>query len=437
MDLVLSIGLLSISILAIAGLGIRTKGVLGALLVVQAGYWSLGFVVRPLFLIATAPEPLPGDSIADPRLAYPSYSESLPDVLTPALIGLPVYCLAMAVISWAYARRVPAQSQRFGPTISTVPILILLLLGWLLRVGELATQSALLEGLSGLAGVAVGMFILYSRQWMRPAGVGLVVIGELLWSVVEASKTPILAVLLWYVIRLLVERRRAGRYLVLVMVAGLASFLAIQGLKVERGVLRSSDEYGIAYPLWARPLLPVIARFDALRAQSDAWFAGPSSWISPTEAVAQFGTSLVPQGLLMEPKPLVGAQWGFEVRRQSLNVEPGANLAEGPFAEGWVIGGVSGVLIATLAFAGVTVLVAWLLNSTNVFAAAVGVGMTTVPILFERGVLAAGEALGKSLQWALIAAVVLVIVGAASARRDSSGKARMRRVSRQHVHFRS
>lgn len=121
-------------------------------------------------------------------------------------------------------------------------------------------------------------------------------------------------------------------------------------------------------------------------------------------------TALVPRQFV-EKSDVVGARWGNEVRVLSRpGTEAGANLAEGPVAEGWVVAGWAGVAVSLLALFVLTIMVARILGSNSIFLAVLGLALTSQPYLFERGALAAAEGIGKGLQVAVVAGLVLAFL---------------------------
>ena len=404
----LEISMLLVELALLAAVARTAAGVLGALLYVQAGYWAIGYVVRPTLLLVVRPQPGLGDPIADPRLAIYGYEAAIAEALRIAVAGIGIY-LVVVILAVRLARGRAARSTT-RLSIRTGHAVVLLAIGWGFRLAFLATGNTGVQTVAGLAAIAVGALVLFSPNPYRPWMIIGILLSEFAWSYLTTSKTPAMAFALWFVIRILLDRKRVKRYLVVAAAIGLVAFFAIQSAKVEQGRLTSSVAYADAYPLWARPVLPLIARFDALQPATDAWLAGPGSWLGPLEASGQFLTSLIPQFLVADVKPLAGYQWGAEVRVQSLNVSAGANLAEGVFSEGWVIFGWSGVVVGSILLALATWATAGFLTSRHHFAVFLGLALTSAPLLFERGVLGIGEGLGKGLQVALIATLLVLFL---------------------------
>jgi len=410
----LSLILIAASLLTLAFLGIRVRGMLGALLVVQAGYWALGLLVRPLFLLALQPTPQRDDPLADSRFQIAGYVITLGNALQPVAVGLVIY-VAIVLLATRFLP-LPTAAKPFA--INFGQCAIVLGLSWVFRLMTLrGAPSNLIDTVAMMGSVAAGAIILFSPKGLTWRPLALLALSELAWSALSASKTPILALALWVVMRMVAERRRVRPIAIAGLgVAAVAAFYLIQAVKVISGRLTSSDTYEGAYPWFVRPILPLLARFDAIQPNLDASFAGPFSWMSAPQAISQFLRSFVPQFLLADPKPLAGAQWGEVVRRMSVNTGAGANLAEGTFAEGWVLGGYAGVIIESVLLAIALLFVAWCLSRGSLYWRVLGLAMTSAPFLFERGMLGIGEGTGKSIQVALLAAVVLTVLGLVSAR---------------------
>lgn len=398
---------LAVVLYGLVVIGLKTRGILGALLLVQAGYWILSFVIRPLVLLAVEPKSRFGDPIADSRLAASGYSIGLVDVLTPVLVGLFTYTVFMAFA----ANR--AQGWKVRVALDPVPLYVLLGVGWLFRVGQLASpDSSLLITFSFIGSVAAGGLILLTEK--RPSTKLILALAatEFAWSYLSAVKAPIFAVVLWIAIRQIVDNRKFPIKPVLGLI-GLAaiSFVAIQNAKIAIGRLDDDSLIERFYPPFLQPLLPVITRFDLLNAATDAGYAGKNVWMSPGEALTIVLQAFVPQQISGVDKGVnIGRLWGSEVSKLSNPAVTGETfLAQNPAAEGWVISGWTGVIVECLIVAVVVIGVAYFLHSQVRYLALLGLAMTSQPYIFERGVLGIAEGAGKSLQIALIATVVIAV----------------------------
>ena len=241
-------------------------------------------------------------------------------------------------------------------------------------------------------------------------GLAVVVGGEFYWSIASASKAPNLACVLWIVMKQFSDGRMTWRNFTFVAVGGVASFLVVQEVKVDHGILTSNDSFGQAYPVLLRPLLYLVRRFDHLSALGDAYFAGVGRWLTLPEVGRTLLTSLVPQQMLRDKGANIGIRWANEVRAYSVpNSNTGVHLAEGPIAEGYLLGGSVGIIIESVVLALVALLVLRCLCRESRYLRLLGLAITTQPTLFERGLLGVGEGIGKSVQVALIGTCVLAV----------------------------
>lgn len=397
--------------------GIKLGGVLGALLAVQSVYYGLDYVARPLLLLATRPSPRPADPFADPRLAYFGYEAGLRMILPLVLLGLVAYLLALRFFA---RRRVRGKNALF--IVPSAHAFLLLAVGWFFRLAYVAgSTSATVETLAYLGSLGVGVAVLFSERALRPLPLLGLLVSELAWSALYASKTPILALILWVLVRQVSVGGFRVRRVFPLSLTGAAAFVSIQLVKVQAGKLAATTTYQAAYPTLWRPFLVLLQRFDALQAMTDAVVARPGSWMSPLRAVETFASSLVPRFLLPGGKSdLAGYRWAAEVRRLSLpGSKPSANLAEGPIAEGYVIAGLIGVVTECSLLALLVVVTVRLLQSSARYGALLGLAITSQPLLFERGLLGIGEGIGKGFEIALAASVTLS--GLEAWRRAASG----------------
>ena len=209
-------------------------------------------------------------------------------------------------------------------------------------------------------------------------GLAVVVGGEFYWSIASASKAPILACVLWIVMKQFSDGRMTWRNFTFVAVGGVASFLVVQEVKVDHGILTSNDSFGQAYPVLLRPLLYLVRRFDHLSALGDAYFAGVGRWLTLPEVGRTLLTSFVPQQMLRDKGANIGIRWANEVRAYSVpNSNTGVHLAEGPIAEGYLLGGSVGIIIESVVLALVALLVLRCLCRESRYLRLLGLAITT------------------------------------------------------------
>lgn len=385
--------------------GLRTKGLLGALLLVQAAYWILSFVIRPIVLLVVQPPPYKNDPIADPRLWAQTYSVGIGDVLVPVLVGLLTYVITIAMTANRTAGWVPRVQV---PHASLVALLII---GWGFRLCQLIIpDSAVIITLASIGSVATGAMILMSDRTPDWLVVSILLISEMAWSYLSAVKAPIFALLLWLLLHTYITKGRLSARVILALTfAGVGFFSVVQGAKRAIGRLDDTSRAQELYPAAIRPLFEVITRFDLLNAASDSKLAGPGALMTPGEALTYALNSFIPQQILGADKgDNVGRLWGQRVSALSDDRVSGQTyLAQNPAAEGWAIAGWMGVIVECFLVAAVVLLVAWLLHSRIRHLALLGVAVTSQPYIFERGLLGISEGFGKGVQIALIATLLI------------------------------
>lgn len=394
----------------LAWLALRRRGIWGGLMLAASLYWAIAFVVRPLLLLWAKPDPQQNDFIADPRLVVSGYAESLGDVLAPVTLGLTVFVALATLVT----RRLPKVESR--RTFQAIPVWLLFVAGWGFRYTfQLYPENGLLATLALIPSVAVGALFLFCR---RPPGASILMVAtvsESLWSLVTLSKTPLMALGLWAFLGLY---QSPGRVKVartfLLAAAVLLAFVAVQGLKIGDGRLTPTEGINIqAGPLAdtiSRPVLTVVQRFDLLSATADAYYAGPGSWLTPREAFLRGGQSVIPDQLVDEGRN-VGFLWGRDVRTRSRpGSTPSAHLAEGAVAEGYVVGGLIGVVVEMALLLVIFLVVSLCFRARSVMLRFFALTMSASPYLFERGILGISEGLGKGLQVATVATLALWFV---------------------------
>lgn len=407
-------------------LGMRQRTVLGVLVAGVALYGFLDYVVRPAVLVEVQPKSTYGDPIADPRIDS-QYVTSVGNMLRAILPGVVVLAAGLALALYLTARRAKRAGTGDEPAapqqpVATLPLWTLFAVGWLFRLLSYANSSSTVLGtLAILPAVTVGYYIVY-----KPITFRLVLLfagSELLWSILGAEKAPILAVMLWLLIRQIARRGRKvpWRRVLVTLLAAFLAFLAVTEVKVAAGRLNSSTKYEATYPAPIQPLLPVVARFDSFFQFTDAYLADPHSWLSPAQVGEHFVKTLVPSFALpaADRPEIAGSLWEPGVRAQTLsNLSYSANFSEGTFAEGWAVDGQAGSILENLLLVGFILFAAACFDSRRRFPQLFVVAFTTQPYLFERGMMGIGEGIGKSLELAIIASVVIG-ADAALARRRS------------------
>ncbi|MEU4312736.1 hypothetical protein [Nocardia sp. NPDC024068] len=405
------------------------RGVLRVLLIAQTVYWAMSYIARPVVLLIVRPDPHFGDNVADPRLAEIGYDAGIEAVLRPVAFGLTVYALIiLGYVLWARQRPRPTRAPLAGDPDLTGTLWVLYVLGTLARLvsvasgaagqaGDVQSASPLLSLLTMPATLGAVGLIVFARP-SRHSGtlllLGVLMAGELWWTTATESKTPVLGAALAVAVRCALTGWTRAKVLGIgaVSVVGIAGFDWLQSLKTSPQLRAEAAAVDGAYPTAVRPFLSLLRRFDLLEAATDAYYVGPDSWLSPAEVVGHLARSMVPVQLLAEDKLHAGTAWAAEVRGASVDMsQVSVSLAEGNIAEGYVLGGTTGVVIG-VAFTAI-VLVGWAraLYARHLVPVLFGIALIEVPVVFERGMLGSAETLGKYLQVVVLAWLVRLAVG--------------------------
>jgi hypothetical protein len=387
----------------------------------QVFFWAISFVGRPLVLLGIQPSPKLDDSLADPRLAALGYDSSIAFVLQPVLFGIIFYTLVL----WAVRRKANTWlsiSKAFEDTSHTDRswLFLALFVGWVSRLIWFSNEkgtffSSVSETFSWIAIVAIaGLLRIYLKKPQeRLIPIALLGAGELLWSFLFSSKTPVIGFAILCIVLMSAEgwSRRTFRFATGLGIASLASFPVIQALKFSE----VTDKIAAAdstYPLIMQPLMPFLRRFDLLSAVTDATFFNSSKWLSYQEYLQNALLNLVPQQLIGASKLGSGSSWAINVRSASIGSQSyDVSLAEGFIGEGYLLGGIIGVAVVSVLLVLCLILISTQIKSRNTFSFAIAAIGLSFPVLFERGFLGFTEVFGKSLQVAILVLILKTFVG--------------------------
>ncbi|RDI67743.1 hypothetical protein [Nocardia pseudobrasiliensis] len=426
--------------------GLWLPGPVRVFLVAQSAHWSLSYVARPVVLLWVQPEPHYGDNLPDPRLAALGYDAGIATVLGPVVFGLWFYAgLVVAYAIWTRSRqgREPASHPfvHFAhDPVFTRTLAVLYALGTLGRLaavatgnngraGELESPNPIVNLITILATIgAVGLIVYVRTDRVRDTLliIGALTAGELLWTAAVQSKTPIMGAALAIAVRCAMTGwTRANLTAVLAITAvAVGGFGWLQSLKATDTAKAEAAVTDSSYPPLVHPFLSLLRRFDGLEAATDAYYAGPHSWLSPEQVLVHAVQSLIPSQLLGAEKFRSGAEWAMQVRGQSVDMgQVSVSLAEGNINEGYVLGGYFGVALGvSITFA---LLLVWERSLYSRFVAlpVFGLALIEVPVLFERGMLGTIETLGKYLQ-AMVLVWITYLFVAQYRRQASTGESR-------------
>ncbi|WP_029900192.1 hypothetical protein [Nocardia brasiliensis] len=422
--------LIALALLTIVVAATAIPGVARVFLIAQAAFWSLSYLGRPLVLLHVQPEPHYGDNVPDPRLAEFGYDRGIALVLEHVVFGLWIYAgLVVAYALWARQQPPPPQpaltrDPDFVPTLAAMYGVGLcgraasVATGSIGGAGDVDSADPILSFVAILATIAALGLIIFIRP-AQPKTTALIIggllLGELAWTAVVESKTPIIGAALAIAIRfaILGWTKTKACSVAAIGVLGIGGFGWLQSLKQTEVAKAEAAVIDSGYPPLVQPFLSILRRFDLLEAATDAYFHGPGLWLTPTEALRHAATSLIPGQLLGSQKFQSGTAWAQDVRGASVDMtKVSVSLAEGNLNEGYVLGGYAGVLVcAVFTFA---LLLAWAaaLHSRFFPIVVLGLAMTGASALFERGILGSMENLGKFLQAAVLAWLISLLVRA-------------------------
>ncbi|WP_405496481.1 hypothetical protein [Nocardia sp. NBC_00511] len=432
----LAVFLVAAALATIAVAALYVPGAARIFLIAQTAHWSLSYVARPVVLLWVQPLPNFGDNVPDPRLYDYGYDKGIHDVLQPVIFGLWVYAgLVIAYVLWTRLRGIPCKGESAtrpvpfaGDPIFAQTLFVLYVIGTLGRLaayatgttgkaGELESPSPIINLVTIMATLgAVGLIVFYRNDNARSTllVVGGLTCGELVWTAIVQSKTPIMGAALAIAVRFAMigwTRVRVAGVLSITAVA-IGGFGWLQSLKTDAAAKADAAQVDAQYPTVVHPFLSMLRRFDLLEAATDSWFAGPSSWLTPGQVALHSFQSLIPTQLLGADKFRSGAAWAEQVRGRSVDMSTvEVSLAEGNINEGYVLGGYIGVAVGvTITF---VMLLIWsrALYSRYLALAILGLSVIEVPVLFERGILGTVEMLGKYLQAVVLAWLTYLLVG--------------------------
>lgn len=407
--------LVSAALLVLVVSAFCIRGVARVFLVAQVVYWTLSYVARPLVLLTVQPQPRYADNIADPRLATIGYDHGVEEVLRPVAFGLWVYAAVVAAYAIHFRRHhrtesPPRTADDFISTFATVYVMGILgrglsyLTGSTGQAGDIQSTNALMGFVASFGSLgAIGLIIFVRPAQLRTTIVilGALVAGELLWTVVVESKTPITGAALAIAIRFAMSgwNRIRVASIIVISVVGVGAFGWLQSIKQPDYVQAEVLSRDSAYPASLQPFLGILRRFDLFEAATDSYYMTTRIWLTPAEVLLHGFQSLIPAQLLGSEKLRSGTAWALQVRGSSMDMtKVSVSLADGNINEGFVVAGYAGVAIGVLFTFGLLLFCTRALISRHIVVVTLGLAIAASPILFERGFLGSMEVIGKSLQ---------------------------------------
>jgi hypothetical protein len=364
----------------------------------------------------------------DRRLAANGYSVSLLPILNIVLLSHFVFTAAL--IAYCVILR-PARGNegRLGLAGSSKVARIsqiFLLAGWIGRLADLGGAPALATALSPFAAVGACVLILMYRGENARNVFIIVIASELLWTYLDATKTPLLAILTAYLIRIAYIHSTRAQAKRIPMLAGVVVviFLIVQPLK---GISTFQDITGESQGAPSSALngitASVLERTDLISAVEDGYAYPNNAWMTDREFAQSLALASIPKGSLF-PYENQGLRWTREVRSFSVeNQYQDVSLASGPVAEGLAMGGPPRAVTGLLVLLGLTLLVGRSLRSRSIPVVFAGATFAFDSSLYESGIIGNAESLAKAIQIAIVAYVLTLVI------RDGSVEVETKRVA--------
>lgn len=387
-------------------IALKSRGVTQILIIVQVAYWSVSYLVRPLVLLFVDPSPALNDSVADIRLAYYGYDQSLPSILAPVSFGLFCYIVIIGLLLVrinGYSSCIVAKPISLS---TNTVFVVAYFVGWFVRIYGADGSNPVLAILMYLGTIGAAGLLIFGQRDRKAMGlISSILILELIWSLLSASKTPILAAVISIAIRFsqLGWDKRRKYFVAILGMAAVGGFSVLQSFKLAKSVQQDLHSADSAYPSFVAPFMSIIRRFDLLSSMTDAVSLGSGEWMTPRQEFVTAVQGLIPKQLLYGEKISAGSLWALEVRPASTGViNPDVSLADGFIAEGYALNGLVGIALGALFMAVLLLLASRLLQSNSIFTLSLGILLVTYPVLYERGIFGGLEVVGKALQAAAV-----------------------------------
>jgi len=368
-------------------------------------YGALGYFLHGLYMILVNPTPGLNGFIADPRLLQPNYLDGLSQIAPEAALGLAVLLSSMYVFSRLMGRSGPIPPPTGNPQWA-LALAVAVSLAWVVRMYAIVNHQFPLSGLEGRIGAlptaALGVIVICTNwrglTWLRIVVIAAA-LGEALWSVETAVKTPLLAVAFFFYVD--PNRKRISvSALVAGVVTVILAFAVIQPNKTTTGYGDYNGNTALILPA------TILTRFDFVRGLTDAASNVPGFYMATPELLGRLGGVWVPQSLTGTQKVAAGVLWGQRME----NDLSGVHFPPGPTAEGYAIYGYLGIVIWNFVVGVAAAALARLLNRRRYFPLAVfAAGVFASSAIFETGVLGLNEAFSDSFQLSIVASGLYAI----------------------------
>lgn len=374
---------------------------------VFAVYVAVADLMRGLALLAINPSPSLGSYALEPLL-QPTYADGVAATFPVVALGLTAVVAGVYVLN---ALRLSKARRERQYTIASLGLVASAAYGlaYSMRVISSLVEAGAVANIAGrgnlIAPAVLGLVIL-TQHWRAAPSlrrlIALAALGEIIWALLAASKTPLFAFLL-----LLYLDPRRPRLRPQAVLAGatavLLAFTVIQNLKPsssQTAALRAEQSLG------TQLVSTISNRFDGLRAATVAVRLGPGSYISPDDAALAAAQVFVPNSISAGRKESAGLRWG----RLMYGSAERTFYAESAVAEGFAIAGLPGALVWCMSVGLLLGLVCRLILGAGLALRFVAAGLLGSSALFERGLLGITENISNAFQALIIASSVFLLL---------------------------
>jgi hypothetical protein len=333
--------------------GFSTKSTARSIIQVQAVFWFLAFVYRPIYLLVE--QPTSPVYLGDTRLVSLGYPETLIPVLAIVALGQFAFLATLFVFRKLISK---PQNMEDSPTHAVNSEVlsagfaiwaggtILYLIG---SAGYLPNSPIFFLAACSGAGILI-TFHQKSQTFKSKLVLPFVVVSCALLGVVSASKAPVLAALLALLMRAVSAGAKLGlKKITGYTVATIGTFLILQPLKGINTFSLVSQGSTSILTLLESTQIAILERFDGMIAVIDAYVAGQGSWLSARDYTVRFIEMALPRSFFGLGTTSPGELWALEVRAQSNPIQKGVSLAVGPSADGFLVLGWAGVIMFNIA----------------------------------------------------------------------------------------
>jgi hypothetical protein len=387
-------------------------------------WYALAYIGRGLYLLVLPPAPVYGSALYNPLLLRPDYLGGLNWIGFNAALGLTVIlATCYGLMRWTSSRSHESPAPEIAAGLWSMGAYVALVAGWsawAIGAVDPSLQSGFVGKLWDLPAAGLGLLVLctpWRQSTVARAAVVSAAVGLVGWSLLQTSKTPLLAAALIFYVdpnRKNFSIRVAG----LVGAAFLAAFIVVQQLKPDGALTAGTvnDARGVA--ILQLPV-QVLSRFDATTSLAAAQTSGPGAFMSAGEFAATLASDWLPQTFSGSTKTVSGVLWARRIEK----AYSGASLSSGPTAEGYATLGEPGVpLFNCVAGVGLALVARALWRRRSFCTCLIACIMLAQTGLFESGLLGLNEGVSSAVEASLVVLPFYALGYAALRPRSRTGR---------------